>query len=44
MAKGQVPIPTDEDIAEIKIRDVNNRLILRASMKAGADVLLTVMH
>ena len=36
-----VPIPTDEDIAEMKIRDVNDRPILRAAMKAGADVLLT---
>ena len=36
-----VPIPTDEDIAEMKIRDVNDRPILRAAMKAGTDVLLT---
>lgn len=36
-----VPIPTDEDIAEMKIRDVSDRPILRAAMKAGADVLLT---
>lgn len=36
-----VPIPTDEDIAEMKIRDVNDRPILRAAMKAGADILLT---
>lgn len=36
-----VPIPTDEDIAEMKIRDVNDRPILRAAMEAGADVLLT---
>ena len=28
-------------IAEMKIRDVNDRPILRAAMKAGADVLLT---
>lgn len=36
-----VPIPTDEDIAELKIRDVKERPIFRAAMKAGADVLLT---
>ena len=33
-----VPIPTDEDIAELKIRDVKDRPILRAAMEAGADV------
>lgn len=36
-----VPIPTDEDIAEQKIRDAKDRPILRAAMEAGADVLLT---
>lgn len=36
-----VPIPTDEDIAELQIRDVKDRPILRAAMKAGADVLIT---
>lgn len=36
-----VPIPTDENIYEIQIRDVNDRPILRAAMKAKADVLLT---
>ena len=36
-----VPIPTEEDIAELKIRDVKDRPILRAAMEAGADVLLT---
>ena len=36
-----VPIPTDKDIAELKIRDVKDRPILRAAMEAGADVLLT---
>lgn len=36
-----VPIPTDEDIAELQIRDVKDRPILRAAIKAGADVLLT---
>lgn len=35
-----VPIPTDEDIAELQIRDVKDRPILRAAMKAGEDVLL----
>lgn len=36
-----VPIPTDEDIAELQIRDVKDRPILRAAIEAGADVLLT---
>lgn len=36
-----VPIPTDEDIAELQIRDVKDRPILRAAMKAGANVLRT---
>ena len=36
-----VPIPTDEDIAELKIREVKDSPILRAAMEAGADVLLT---
>lgn len=36
-----VPIPTDEDIAELQIRDVGDRPILRAAMEAEADVLLT---
>lgn len=36
-----VPIPTDEDIAELQIRDVKDRPILRVAIEAGADVLLT---
>lgn len=36
-----VPTPTEEDILEIKIRDVNDRPILRAAIEAKADVLLT---
>lgn len=36
-----VPIPTDEDIAELQIRDVKDRPILRAAIEAEADVLLT---
>lgn len=36
-----VPIPTDEDVAELQIRDVKDRPILRAAMKTGADVLPT---
>lgn len=36
-----VPIPTDENAAEEQIRDVNDRLILRAAIEAKADVLLT---
>lgn len=36
-----VPIPTDENIYETQIRDVNDRPILRAAMEAKADALLT---
>ncbi len=36
-----VPIPTDKNISEIQIRDVNDRPILRAAIEAKADVLLT---
>lgn len=36
-----VPIPTEEDISEIKIRDVNDRPILRAAIEANVDILLT---
>lgn len=36
-----VPIPTDEHSSEVQIRDVNDRPILRAAIKAKADVLLT---
>ncbi len=36
-----VPIPTDENDSEIKIRDINDRPILRAAIEAGADVLMT---
>lgn len=36
-----VPIPTDENISEKKIRDVKDRPILRAAIEANADVLLT---
>ncbi len=36
-----VPIPTDENISETKIRDVKDRPILRAAIEAKADVLLT---
>lgn len=36
-----VPIPTDENISEVQIRDVNDRTILRAAIEAKADVLLT---
>lgn len=36
-----VPIPTDENISEKKIRDVKERPILRAAIEANADVLLT---
>lgn len=36
-----VPIPTEENISEAQIRDVNDRPILRAAIEAKADVLLT---
>jgi predicted nucleic acid-binding protein len=36
-----VPIPVEEDLAEQKIRDVNDRGILRAALFADADYLLT---
>lgn len=36
-----VSIPTEEDISETKIRDINDRPILRAAIEAKADVLLT---
>ncbi len=36
-----VPVPTDEDMTETQIRDVNDRPILRAAIAAKADVLLT---
>ena len=36
-----VPIPTEEDMTETQIRDVNDRPILRAAIAAKVDVLLT---
>ena len=36
-----VPVPADENASEMKIRDVNDRSILRAAIEAKADVLLT---
>ena len=36
-----VPIPTDENVLESQIRDVNDRPILRAAIAAKVDVLLT---
>lgn len=36
-----VPIPTDENVSEAQVRDVNDRTILRAAIEAKADVLLT---
>ena len=33
-----VPIPTEEDVTEVQIRDVNDRPILRAAIEAKADV------
>lgn len=36
-----VPIPTEENISEMQIRDVNDRPILRAAIEAKVDILLT---
>ena len=36
-----VPMPLEENILEDKIRDVNDRPILRAAINAKADILLT---
>ena len=36
-----IPVPIDTDEAEERIRDENDRPILRAAIEAGADVLLT---
>ena len=36
-----VPIPTSENTSELQIRDVNDRPILRATIEAKADILLT---
>ena len=36
-----VPTPIEEQELESKIRDINDRLILRAAISAGADILLT---
>ncbi len=36
-----VPIPVEEYLTEEKIRDVNDRPILRAALYAKADILLT---
>ncbi len=36
-----IPVPTDEIPLEAQVRDVNDRPILRAAIKAKADILLT---
>ena len=36
-----VPTPSEEQEIESKIRDINDRPILRAAISAGADILLT---
>ena len=36
-----VPVPVDEDVSESQIRDVKDRPILRAALKAKADILVT---
>lgn len=35
-----VPIPTDENSSEAQIRNINNRPILRAAIKATVNILL----
>lgn len=36
-----IPVPTEENMTEVQIRDANDRPILRAAIEAKADVLLT---
>lgn len=36
-----VPVPTEENVSETQIRDVNDCPILRAAIEAKADVFLT---
>ena len=36
-----VPTPVEEHVSESKVRDVNDRPILRATIHAKADILLT---
>ncbi len=36
-----VPTPTDEDVSEMQLRDINDRPILRAAIAAKVDVLVT---
>lgn len=36
-----IPVPEIEDEAEIKIRDIKDRAILRAALYINADILLT---
>ena len=36
-----IPIPTDENMSESQVRDVDDRPILRAAIEAKADILLT---
>ncbi len=36
-----VPVPNEETVLEAEIRDIDDRPILRAAVKAGADILLT---
>ena len=37
-----IPIPTDVNDSELKIRDIKDRPILRAAIDSRADVILTV--
>lgn len=36
-----VPVPTDENVLEAQVRDINDRPILRAAIEAKADILIT---
>lgn len=36
-----VPVPTDNNVSELQIRDIKDRPILRATINARADILLT---
>ncbi len=36
-----VPVPNEETALEAEIRDIDDRPILRAAVKAGAEILLT---
>ena len=41
MTMAKVPIPMEQYDSEMQVRDVNDRPILRATLNAKADILLT---